>query len=47
MCSGLDTEYQSLSVGMKSKMLTEKNIRSRERYSKKLGCLASVDIKGK
>ena len=24
MCSGLDTEYQSLSVGMKSKMLTEK-----------------------
>ena len=47
MCSGLDTEYQSLSVGMKSKMLTEKNIKSRERYSKKPGCLASVDIKGK
>ena len=47
MGSGLDTEYQSLLVDMKSKMLTEKKIISRERCSEKLGCLASVDIKGK
>ena len=46
MCSGLDTENQSLPIGIEKRNAEQKNIKSRQRYSKKLGCLTSADIKG-
>lgn len=48
MCNGLDTENQKVYLqALKRIMLTRNDINSRRRSSKKRGCLASVNIKGK